>query len=111
MWLFFRNYPAAVAPNVVRHTQITVAYFAANSLSQLAFNLNGPKLAAQVNLSLVLISAGGFAAWAILLTRDGEKKESISVMNTEEIAKTERLNQELLAFIKNLPSEIGARRN
>jgi hypothetical protein len=70
-WLFLRN-QGAVAPNVVSHTHITVTYFAMNALSQLALNLNGPKVAALVNLSIVLVTAGCFSAWAVLLTRKGE---------------------------------------
>jgi hypothetical protein len=107
LWLFFRNYPVPVAANVSRHTFITVAYLSLNALVQLAFTLGGLKTAPVVNLSLVVLSAGSFSAWAILLTQRGEAKESIPIIPPEEIAKTERINRELLALMRSLPEEVG----
>lgn len=104
VWLFFRNYPAAVAPNVVRHTHITAAYFAVNALSYLALTLNGPKMVAEVNLAIVAVSAGCFSAWAILLTRKGEERESMPAIQPEDMARIERVNRELLGLMKNFPS-------
>lgn len=103
VWLFFRNYPAAVAPNVVRHSQITTIYLAVTSLSQLAFTLNGMPVNAVVNLSLVLASVGSFAAWAVLLTRAGEQRDLLPALAPEEILKIERVNRELLVLMKNFP--------
>jgi hypothetical protein len=111
VWLFFRNYPAAVAPNVVRHTRITATFFAVNALSYLALTLNGSRIVALVNLStvalvnlaMVVVSAGCFSAWAILLTRKGEERELIPAMPPEDIARIERVNQELLGLMRNFP--------
>jgi hypothetical protein len=105
VWLFFRNYPAAVAPNVVRHTHITMAFFAINALSWLALTLSGLKMAARVNLSIVVATFGCFSAWAILLTRKGEARESIPAMPLEDITRIERVNRELLDLMKNLPGQ------
>jgi len=103
VWLFFRNYPTPVRPNVVRHTYIAATFFSLNALSWLALTLSGVKLAAQVNISIVAGTMGCFAAWAVLLTRKGEERESIPVMPPEEIARIERVNQELLIMMRNFP--------
>jgi len=108
VWLFFRNYPTPVAPNVVRHTAVLLSYLAVSSLSILADTLSGTTLTAPVNLLLVTVSAGSFSAWAILLTRKGEAKESIPFIPPEEIEKIERINRELLILMKKLPDEVGA---
>jgi hypothetical protein len=108
VWLFFRNYPAPVAPNVARHTHITTIYLAVTALSWLAITLSGLKIVAVANLSLVVAAVGCFSAWAILLTRAGEERESIPVMPAEDIARIERVNRELLGLMKNFPREIRA---
>jgi len=106
VWLFFRNYPAPVAPNVVRHTHITTIYLSATALSWLMHNLYRIGWG---NLSIVVLAVGSFSAWAILLTRKGEEVESIPAMSPEDIARIERLNQELLGLMKRLPGEIAGR--
>jgi hypothetical protein len=103
VWLFFRNYHAAVAPNVLRHTRTTVTYFAVNALSYLMLTLIGPKVVPLVNLLIVLAATGCFSAWAVFLTRKGEEREAIPLMEPEEIARIERVNQELLGLMKNFP--------
>ncbi len=107
VWLFFRNYPEAVAPNVVRHTHITVTYLAVTALSWLTLTLSGERLTAQANLLLVLVAAGSFAAWAILLTRKGEERECVPAMAPEDIIKIERVNRELLKLMRDFPGEVG----
>jgi hypothetical protein len=99
VWLFFRNYPAPVPPNVVRHTHVTTIYLASMALSWLAFNLHQ---VAWGNLSIVVLAVGSFSAWAILLTRKGEEMESIPAMSADDIARIERVNGELLGLMKNL---------
>jgi hypothetical protein len=103
MWLFFRNYPAAVAPNAVRHTHITLAYLGTNALSQLAFTLNGLKVNAAVNLLLVVATFACFSTWAVFLTRKGEERDLVPVMEPEEVARIEQVNRELLGLMKKLP--------
>ncbi len=107
VWLFFRNYPTPVAPNVVRHTVVTLVYLGANTLGWLTDTLSGTRLTALVNLSTVVFAVGCSSAWAILLTRKGEAKESVPILAPEEIAKIERINRELLVFMRQLPSEVG----
>lgn len=103
VWLFFRNYPAPVAPNVFRHTHITMTYFAMNALSWLVFTLNGLKVATLMNFSIVVVTIGCFSAWAILLTRKGEERETMPLVSPEDAARIERVNQELLGLMKNFP--------
>jgi hypothetical protein len=103
VWLFFRNYPAAVAPNVVRHTHVTVIYFAISGLNVLAFTLNGLKVGALVNLSIVAVTVGCFGAWAFLLTRKGEDRASLPTVSPEDAIRIEKVNQELLILMKNFP--------
>jgi hypothetical protein len=103
IWLFFRGYPAAVAPNVVRHTCITAAFFVANALSWLALTLSGLKMGAPLNLLIVGAAFASFSAWAVMLTRKGEERVSIPVMAPEEIARIEHVNRELLGLMKNFP--------
>jgi hypothetical protein len=110
IWLFFRNYPAAVAPNVVRHTHITATYFTVCALSELAFTLNGRWVLPLVNFLIVAITAACFSAWAILLTRKGEDRDAIVAISPDEAARIERINQELLGLMKKIPGEIGVRR-
>jgi hypothetical protein len=82
-----------------------------NALSYLALTLNGSRIVALVNLStvalvnlaMVVVSAGCFSAWAILLTRKGEERELIPAMPPEDIARIERVNQELLGLMRNFP--------
>jgi len=103
VWLFFRNYPVPVAPNVVRHTHITATYLGITALSWLVLTLSGLKMTALANLSIVAIASMCFSAWAILLTRKGEERESIPVMPPEDVARIERVNEELLGLMKNFP--------
>jgi hypothetical protein len=103
VWLFFRNYPAAVAPNALRHTQITVTYLATNALSQLAFTLNGLKVNAAVNLLIVVATFACFSAWAVFLTRKGEVRSTVPAMEPAEVARIEQVNRELLGLMKKLP--------
>jgi hypothetical protein len=103
VWLFFRNYPEAVAPNVVRHSHITVTCLGVNALSVLALTLNGLKVIAWVNLVIVAVSAGCFSAWAIFLTRKGEERQSVPTMPIEDVARIEQVNEELLGLMKGFP--------
>jgi hypothetical protein len=103
IWLFFRNYPAPVAPNVVRHTCIAVIFFATNALSWLALTLGGLRMGALLNLTIVLAAFTCFSAWALLLTRKGEERAAIPILASEEVARIERVNQELLGLMKNFP--------
>lgn len=98
-WCFFRNYPVAIAPNVVYHTRIAAAYFTANAVSELVFTLNGMSVLAQVNLALVTITASCFTAWAIMLTRKGQIAPPAQQVPLEDRERIERLNQELLVFM------------
>jgi hypothetical protein len=98
-WLFFRNYPVPVAPNVVRHTHVAVVYFVVSALGLLVFTLNGLKVVAQANLVIVMATAGCFCAWAVLLTREGQiapPAQRVSVADRERI---EKINQDLLVFM------------
>jgi len=103
VWLFFRNYPTPVSPNMVRHTHITVIYLVVNALGQLAFTLNGLKMTAAVNLLIMISTFACFSAWAILLTRKGEERSLVPTMTPEEVARIERVNRELLGLMKNFP--------
>jgi len=72
IWLFFRNYPLQIAPNLMRHTNIAAVYFSAIALSTLTFTLNGLRVVAFVNLSIVTVNVGCFGAWALSMTREGQ---------------------------------------
>jgi hypothetical protein len=102
-WIFFRNYPVAIAPNVVRHTHIAVIYFVANGLAQLTFTLNGLKYVTQVNLAIVIATTGCFCAWAVLLTKKGQVAPPIQQVSLEDRERIERVNQELLVFMRAFP--------
>lgn len=108
VWLFFQNYPTPVTTNLLRHTYITMAYLSLLALGNWAFTLSGTKLTPVVNLSIVASAALCFGAWAVLLTRKGEAKESIPPMDPQEVEKIKRLNRELLILMRELPEEIGA---
>ena len=102
-WLFFRNYPVSIAPNVVRYTYIAVAYFVVNALSFLVFTLNGRKVVAYANLAIVMVTTGCFAAWALLLTQRGQELPAVQRVTQEDKERIEKINQELLAFMGNFP--------
>jgi len=102
-WLFFRNYPVAVAPNVGRHTRIAAFYYVTVALSEFAFNLTGLKVGAWLNLSLVTISLGCFSAWALLLTRKGQIVPQQQVISTTDKERIEKVNRELLVLMRKFP--------
>ncbi|HEY3839625.1 MAG TPA: hypothetical protein VGL72_23805 [Bryobacteraceae bacterium] len=102
-WVFFRNYPVAISPNVLRHTQISMIYFAVGALSLLIFTLNGRHVAQEINLAIVMSTCGCFCAWAILLTRRGEVAPPVQVVSQIDRDRIEKLNQELLGFMGDLP--------
>ncbi len=102
-WLFFRNYPVAIAPNVIRHNHVAAVYFALGALSSWAFTLNGLKVIAWVNLSMVAISLACYLAWAIRLTRKGRIPIMPPHVTIEDKARIERVNQELLGFMRRFP--------
>jgi hypothetical protein len=102
-WLFFRNYPVAIAPNVVRHTYISAIYFVGTALCLLAFTLNGLKVIAWANLGVVIVTAACFGAWAIFLTRKGQVRPPVQQVSLEDRERIERINQELLVFMGNFP--------
>jgi len=104
VWLFFRNYPAPVAPNIVRHTHVTAFYLAATALSWLLHNFHQVALA---NLSIVVLAVGCFPAWAILLTRKGEEVALVPAMPPEDIARIEHVNRQLLVLMRRLPGEVA----
>jgi hypothetical protein len=108
VWVFFHNYPTPVTKNLVRHTYITIAYLCSLAFGNWAFTLSGTRLTLFVNVSIVLSAALCFGAWAVLLTRKGEARESIPYMDPNEIEKIVRLNRELLILMRELPEEIGA---
>jgi len=99
VWLFFRNYPVATAPNVVRHTYVAVVYFAVNALCELAFTMIGLKAVAKANLVIVSATTACYCAWAILLTRKGQVLPQVQQVSVEDRVRIERLNEELLAFM------------
>jgi hypothetical protein len=102
-WLFFRNYPVAIAPNVVRHTYIAMVYFVGCALCQLVFTLNGRKSVPLANLAGVTITVGSFASWALLLTRKGQVAPPLQQVSPEDRERIERINEELLVFMGNVP--------
>jgi hypothetical protein len=105
-WMFFRNYPVAIAPNVARHTQVAGVYFVVTALSELIFTLNswkGPRVVGVINLSIVTAAAGCYSAWAILLTRKGQVSPPAQQVSLADRERIERLNEELLVFMGNVP--------
>ena len=98
-WLFFRNYPVAVAPNVVRHTHVAVVYFVVSALGLLVFTLNGLKVVAQANLVIVMATAGCFCAWAVLLTKEGQIAPPVQRVSLADRERIEKINQDLLVFM------------
>jgi len=105
-WLFFRNYPVPIAPNVVRSTYIAMVYFVVNALSEWTFTLKGmygPAVVAPVNLMIVTSTTVCFAAWAILLTRRGEVPPPSRHVSLADRQRIERINDELLVFMGNAP--------
>jgi hypothetical protein len=102
-WLFFRNYPVAIAPNVIRHTQISVVYFAVNALSYLTFTLNGLKVVTLINFAIVTCTTGCFFAWAVLLTRKAQARPPQQQVSLEDKTRIEQINQDLLVFMGNFP--------
>jgi hypothetical protein len=103
MWVFFRNYPVAIAPNVVRHTLVSMVYFAVGAFSMLIFTLNGSKVAPEINLSIVVSTMGCFCAWAVLLTRRGQVTPPVQFISKLDRDRIEKLNQELLGFMGDFP--------
>jgi len=102
-WLFFRNYPVTIAPNVLRHTYVSLVYFTGTALCLLAFTLTGLTYVAPINLTKMIIGAGSFIAWAILLTRKGEIKPKIERVSPQDKIRIEKINQDLLTFMGNFP--------
>jgi hypothetical protein len=103
MWLFFRNYPVVIAPNVTRHAYIALLYFLPNALSYLLFTLYGRAVVAQINLAIVLSTTASFCAWAVLLTRKGQIVPAAQRVSAEDRDRIERINQELLVFMGDFP--------
>jgi hypothetical protein len=102
-WLFFRNYPVPIAPNVFRHTYIAVIYFVGNALCELAFTLNGLKAVAWANVAIVTVTMGCFSAWAIMLTRKGQVIPEAPRVTPQDRERIDRINRELLVFMGNFP--------
>ena len=102
-WLFFRNYPVAIAPNVVRHTYIAAVYFGVTGMCHLAFTLVGIRIMGAINLVIVIVAPTCFTAWAILLTRTGQITPSKQQVSLEDTKRIERINDELLVFMGNVP--------
>jgi len=102
-WLFFRNYPVAIPPNVLRHTYVSMVYFTGTALCLLAFTMTGLTFLAPINLTKMIIGAGSFIAWAILLTRKGEIMPKIQRVSQEDKMRIEKINQDLLTFMEKFP--------
>jgi hypothetical protein len=101
MWLFFRNFPVAIAPNIVRHTHLAIFYFVGNALAELAYTIGGGGrvLTERSNLAIVSITALSFGAWAVLLTRRGQIRPPAQVVSSEDRARIQRINDELLGLM------------
>jgi hypothetical protein len=102
-WVFFRNYPVAIAPNVVRHTLVSMVYFAIGALSLLIFTLNGRKVVPGINLAIVVSTMGCFCSWAVLLTRRGQVAPPVQYISKIDRERIEKLNRELLGFMGDFP--------
>jgi hypothetical protein len=105
-WLFFRNYPVSIAPNVIRHTYVSVVYFSVVALSEWVFTLKGLKglaFVGWINLSIVTVSMGCYCAWAFLLTRQGQTVTQMQAVSVEDAQRIERINHELLVFMGDFP--------
>ncbi len=98
-WLFFRNYPVAIAPNVVRHTRISLFYFLSSALAELAYTLNGPKYVAAVNLAIVSTTAISFGTWAALLTKAAQRVPEAQVVTAADRERIERLNMQFIDLL------------
>jgi len=101
MWLFFRKFPVAMAPNIVRHTHLAIVYFVGNALAELAYTIGGGGrvFTERANLAIVSITALSFGAWAVLLTKRGQIRPPVQVVSSDDRARIQRLNDELLGLM------------
>lgn len=106
MWWFFRRHPVATAANVVRHTQISMVYFAGAAVGFLSFTMMGLNAVRVANLGLMVLTTVSFCAWAALLSRTGQIAPAVQRVSPEDRQRIERINQELL----NLMGELTHRR-
>jgi hypothetical protein len=102
-WRFFRNYPVAIAPNVVRSTYIAAVYFGLNGLSQLIFTMNGHAVVPYINIVIVTASMACYCSWAVLMTRRGQEIPPTQRISPSDAERIERINQELLVFMGEFP--------
>ncbi len=102
-WLFFRNYPVAIPPDVVHHTRIALVYFVGNALCELAFTMNGLRVVSIANLAIVLVTTGSFVSWAVVLTRRGQVTPEVQQVPLDDRERIERINHDLLVFMGNFP--------
>jgi len=101
-WMFFRNYPVSIAPNVMRHTRVTMFYFASNAICELAFTMTVMKYITVLNFLIVTATTASFAVWAIVLTQKGQITPPSPRISPEDRVRVEKLNQELLDLMGHL---------
>lgn len=96
MYLFFRSFPVAIAPNVARHTHIAMFYFVVNAVAELLYNMIGHNFAEWTNLAIVSSTSLSFGAWALLLTVRGEITPPTKVIPLKDRERVQRINDDLL---------------
>jgi hypothetical protein len=102
MWWFFRRHPVAIARNIIRHTQVSILYFAGAAIGFLSFTMIGLKAVPMVNLGLLLVTTVSFCAWAALLSRAGQIVPAAQRVSAEDRQRIERINEELLGLMGEL---------
>jgi hypothetical protein len=98
---FFRSYPAPIPPNVVRASRILAGYLVALTLADLSWNFFGGRFVAYSNLGIVSTTLAAFLSWAVFLTRKGQLPAQIKPVSSVEKERIERINEELLSFMKH----------
>lgn len=96
MWLFFRCFPVAMPPNVVRHTYIAMFYFVANAAAEFLYNMIGHNFTEWTNVAIVCTTTLSFGAWAVLLNKRGEVMPPQQVVSLEDRDRVQRINDDLL---------------
>lgn len=111
-WFFYPAHRVPTRPNVFRHGAILLIYFGVHVSGMLMVNLlhdiptqavpfgSGPMVITNRILFLGRIACA--IAWALLLTRDGEKVPYSATLSEIEIAEAERRYQDLREVFKAL---------
>jgi hypothetical protein len=103
---FLMYFPVPVNRNTVVHTRIFACYFLAKTIVLIFRNLISGDEAYAINIAVSLLATGTLAAWAMLLSRDGEEVKTTTSYRrdpeTEErlIAQLDAINRTLLSSAK-----------